>query len=133
MYPSDITRKQFETIRPWLESMRKKTKLRKLDLYDVFNALLYVMVTGCQWRALPKDYPKYGTVHQYFCIWSEDPGFPDILKKLVGKERMKYGRKRKTSFCIVDAQSVKNTDTAREKGYDVWKGLWYQASYSGRY
>ncbi len=29
----------------------------------------------------------------------------------------------KTSFCIIDAQSVKNTDTAEEKGYDAGKKI----------
>ena len=85
-YPSDISREQFETIRPLLESARKKTKPRKLDLYEVFNGLLYVVKTGCQWRALPKDYPKFGTVHSYFRIWSEanDEGesiLDEVLKK----------------------------------------------------
>ena len=72
-YPSDITRTQFNKIAPILERARKKTKPRTLDVYNVFNGLLYVVRTGCQWRALPKDYPKFGTVHKYFRIWSEIP------------------------------------------------------------
>ena len=85
-YPSDISREQFEVIRPLLETARKRTKPRKLDLYEVFNALLYVVKTGCQWRALPKDYPKYVTVHRYFRIWSQenDEGesvLGEVLKK----------------------------------------------------
>jgi transposase len=85
-YPSDISREQFEEIRAILESARKKTKPRKLDLFEVFNALLYVVKTGCQWRALPKDYPKYGTVHKYFRIWSEshDEG-ESILDRVLKK------------------------------------------------
>jgi transposase len=71
-YPSDLTRTQFEIIRPLLESTRKKTHPRTLDLYDVFNATLYVLKTGCQWSALPHDYPKYKTVHSYFMKWSEE-------------------------------------------------------------
>lgn len=43
------------------------------------------------------------------------------IKKKVGEARIKDGRKEQTSFCIVDAQSVKNTDTAEEKGYDAGK------------
>ena len=90
-YPSDISREQFKEIRPLLESARKKTKPRKLDLYEVFNGLLYVVKTGCQWRALPKDYPKFGTVHKYFRMWSEesDEGesiLDQVLKK-TGSER----------------------------------------------
>lgn len=70
-YPSDISRKQFEHIRPLLESARKKTAPRKVDLYDVFCAVLYLLRTGCQWRALPSDFPKWRTVHAYWMIWSE--------------------------------------------------------------
>ena len=73
-YPSDITGEQFAQIRPLLESARKTTRPRKYDLHQVFNGLLYVMKTGCQWRALPKDYPNYRTVHNYFQIWSAVPG-----------------------------------------------------------
>lgn len=88
MYPSDITRAQFETIRPLLESIRKKTRPRTLDLYDIFNALLYVLSTGCQWRALPKEYPKFGTVHKYFRIWTgkDSTLWSEILKK-IGRQR----------------------------------------------
>lgn len=41
------------------------------------------------------------------------------LKNVVGEARTRQGRKSLTSFLIVDAQSVKNTDSAREKGYDA--------------
>jgi len=44
---------------------------RKVELYDVFCAVLYLPRTGCQWRALPSDFPKWRTVHVYFQIWSE--------------------------------------------------------------
>jgi transposase len=125
-YPSDITRKHFQKIRPLLEKARKKTKPRTLDLYDVFCGVLYVLKSGCQWRMLPSDFPKWRSVHSYFEIWSEEvEGKESILdqalKKMVGKVRTDTGRKEKTSFCIVDAQSVKNTDTAEEKGYDGGK------------
>jgi len=67
---SDISRQQFEPIRTLLESARKKTAPRKVDLYDVFCAMLYLLRTGCQWRALPSDFPKWRTVHAYFQIWA---------------------------------------------------------------
>ena len=70
-YPSDISCEQFEHIRPLLESVRKKTAPRKVELYEVFCAVLYLLRTGCQWRALPSDFPKWRTVHSYFQIWSE--------------------------------------------------------------
>ena len=62
-YPSDISREQFEPILPILESSRKTTKPRNVDLYDVFCAVLYLLKSGCQWRMIPKDFPKWRTVH----------------------------------------------------------------------
>jgi transposase len=72
-YPSDISREQFEQVRPLLESARKKTRPRTTDLYEVFCAVLYLLKSGCQWRMLPEGFPKWRTVHAYFSIWSESP------------------------------------------------------------
>ena len=69
-YPSDITREQFEAIRPLLENASKRTKPRKVDLYEVWCAVLYLLRTGCQWRALPNDFPKWQTVYSYFAKWN---------------------------------------------------------------
>ena len=66
-----ISRSQFAHILPLLETARRKTKPRTVDLYEVFCAVLYLLRTGCQWRALPSDFPKWRTVHSYFAKWSE--------------------------------------------------------------
>lgn len=119
-YPSDITREQFEKIRPILESARKKTKPRVLDLYDNFCAVLYIVKSGCQWRMLPDDFPKWNVVYFYFQIWSKkEEGEESILEKalreLVTELRLEAGREEKTSMIILDSQSVKNTSTAKKK------------------
>ena len=72
-YASDITPEKFEEIRPLLQSVRRRTKPTTVDLYEVFCAVLYLLRTGCQWRFLPSDFPKWRTVHSYFAKWSE-PG-----------------------------------------------------------
>jgi transposase len=54
-YPSDVSREQFESIRPILEGVGKRTKPRTVDLHEVVNAVLYLLKSGCQWRILPKD------------------------------------------------------------------------------
>ena len=126
-YPSDISREQFARILPTLESARRRTKPRTVDLYDVFCGVLYLLKSGCQWRMLPVDFPDWRTCYQYFGQWSERPGpgqnsiLEQVLKKSVGAARQSNGRKEQTSFCIVDSQSVKNTDTADSKGYDAGK------------
>ena len=84
-YPSDIKREQFEVIRPLLESARKKTAPRRVELYEVFCAVLYLLRTGCQWRALPSDFPKWRTVHAYFAIWSEPREGGSLLEQALKK------------------------------------------------
>ena len=75
-YPSDISREQFARILPTLESARRRTKPRIVDLYDVFCGVLYLLKSGCQWRMLPADFPDWRTCYKYFRQWSErpDPG-----------------------------------------------------------
>lgn len=126
VYPSDISTEQFKEIEPILTEIRKQTKPREIDLYDVFCTILYVVRSCCQWRMLPSDFPKWQTVYSYFRMWKEQENdsasvLEVVLKKMVEKERTRNGRNGKTSFVIVDAQSVKNTDTAEQKGYDGGK------------
>ncbi len=110
-YPSDISREQFGQLLPLLEQARRKTKPRTVDLYEVFCAVLYLLRTGCQWRALPSDFPKWRTVHSYFAKWSE-PGQDGVslleraLKNQVGAARERQGRNASSTLLIVDAQSV---------------------------
>jgi transposase len=125
-YPSDVTREQFELVRYMLESSRKVTHPRKYDLYDVFCAVLYVLREGCRWRSLPHDFPKWNNVYNHFRIWSEKNAdgssiLDKVLNELVMSERIINGRQPETSMVIVDSKSIKNTDTADEKGYDGGK------------
>ena len=70
-YPSDISREQFARILPTLESARRRTKPRTVDLYDVFCGVLYLLKSGCQWRMLPADFSNWRTCYKYFRQWSE--------------------------------------------------------------
>lgn len=85
-YPSDISREQFERIRPLLASARKRTKPPTVDLYEIFCAVLYLLKSGCQWRMLPGEFPKWRTVHSYFAKWSEprEEG-PSLLEQALKK------------------------------------------------
>ena len=88
IYPRDVSREQFEKIRHLLEGVRKKTRPRKLNLYDVFCAVLYLLKSGCQWRMLPKDFPKWQSVYAYFQIWIEQrDGKESILDRALKKIR----------------------------------------------
>jgi transposase len=86
VYPSDVSREQFERILPLLESARKKTKPRTVDLYDVFCGVLYVLKSGCQWDMVPSDFPKWRTVYNYWQMWNEQKdGRPSVLEEILKK------------------------------------------------
>ena len=85
-YASDISREKFEEILPVLRSVRKRTKPTTVDLYEVFCAVLYLLRSGCQWRMLPRDFPKWRTVHSYFAKWSApDPHGASALERALKK------------------------------------------------
>lgn len=91
-YPSNITREEFEIIREDLEGARKKTKPRKVDLYEVFCAVLYVLKSGCQWDMLPSDFPKKSTVFYYFQIWTRKKEDTEENLTLLDEVLKKIGR-----------------------------------------
>jgi transposase len=94
-YASDISREQFEKIRPMLENCRKKTFPRKVDLYDIFCAVLYILKTASQWRMLPGDFPPWQNVYAYFRIWNEQKnGNPSTLEEALKKNGLSYSYKK---------------------------------------
>jgi len=102
-YPSDISREQFEKIEPILESARKKTKPRELDLYEIFCAILYILKSGCQWRMIPSDFPKWQSVYAYFKIWSsskegEESILENVLKKIGCRNTYQKWKERQDEF-----------------------------------
>lgn len=85
-YPSDISKEQFETIRADLSGAKRATKPRRVDLYEVFCALLYLLKSGCQWRMLPSEFPKWELVYYYFTVWSKQIDNNDSLLEVVLKK-----------------------------------------------
>ncbi len=86
--------------------------------------MLYRLRSGCPWRALSSDFPKWRTVHAHFQIWSElnvegVSLFARAHKNQVGVAREKQGRSAYSAFLMVDASRVKDTDMTRRKGYDA--------------
>ena len=126
-YPSDISPEQFARILPTLESARRRTKPRTVDLYDVFCGVLYLLKSGCQWRMLPADFRQLAHLLPVFPAMERAAGPGSGFhsgaspKKSVGAVRQSNGRKEPTSCCIVDSPSVKNMDTAGHKGSDAGK------------
>jgi len=127
-YPSDVTREQFAVVRERLEAAKKETHPRTIDIYDIFCAILYRIREGCRWRSLPHDFPKWQVCYYHYNIWrnaqdDEESVLDCVLRELVENERTVNDRAPQTTMVIVDSKSVKNTDTAEEKGFDAGKKL----------
>ena len=126
-YPSDISREQFARILPTLESVRRRTKPRTVDLYDVFCGVLYLLKSGCQWRMLPADFPDWRTCYKYFRQWSERPGpDEDSILEQVGKKNWlarpgKQWTERADQLLYRGLPEREDTDSAGNKGYDAGK------------
>ena len=104
-YPCDISREQFSKIKPILESARKKTRPRTIDLYDIFCGILYILKSGCQWRMLPKEYPKWESCYYYFYLWNQKDDqssnsiLENVLKKIGLRGPTKQWSERENQFC----------------------------------
>lgn len=71
-YPSNLTREQYELLSDLLPAAKPGGRPRSVDLWEILNAILYLLVEGVQWRALPGDLPPWPTVYTYFRNWSKD-------------------------------------------------------------
>ena len=60
-YPSDLTDEEWALVEPLIPPAKRGGDKRTVNLREVMNALLYVLSTGCQWRAIPKDLPPRST------------------------------------------------------------------------
>lgn len=90
----------------------------RVDLLKVFEAILYIVYTGCQWKMLPSYYPSYTTVYHHFRTWAENGLLPKFLKIFVGRRRSKLNKKTNPSVAIIDSQSVRTGHDTSIKGID---------------
>ena len=118
-YPSDLTDEEWALVKPSIPRAKRGGNKRTVEMREVVNGLMYVLGTGCQGRAIPKDLPPRSTVNHYFCRWQHD-GTLDRLRHALyvlcrerGVSRSESawaGRDASPTAAIIDSQSVKSAE-----------------------
>ena len=109
-YPSDLTDDEWALIEPMIPPAKRGGRRREVNVREVLNAIFYVLSTGCQWQALPKDLPPKSTVHDFLDLWSYD-GTLDRIHHMLYVECREQGEKEASpTAAIIDSQSVKSAE-----------------------
>lgn len=111
-YPSDLNDAEWALIAALIPPARRGGRRRSVNVREIINAIFYVLSTGCQWQALPKDLPPRSTVHFYFMLWNWDGTLERIHDTLYVAIREATGREASPSAAIIDSQSAR----ASQKG-----------------
>ncbi len=109
-YPSDLTDEEWALVEPFIPPARRGGRRRTVDVRAVLDGILYVLATGCQWRALPKDLPPKSTVHDYLTLWARDGTLGRLHHALFVRAREQAGKEASPSAAIIDSQSVKSAE-----------------------
>jgi transposase len=109
-YESDLTDAEWALVAPLIPPAKRGGNKRRVNIREVLNGVLYVLSTGCQWRAIPKDLPPRSTVHGYLERWIDDRTLERIHYALYVQCREQAGREASPTAAIIDSQSVKSAE-----------------------
>jgi len=109
-YPSDLTDEEWSLIERLIPPAKRGGTKRTVNLREIANGLMYILSTGCQWRAIPKDLPPRSTLYDYFGLWSWDGTLDRIHHTLYAECRERAEREASPTAAIIDSQSVKSAE-----------------------
>src|SRR5688572_26696288 len=98
----ELTDSQWEVIEEIVDNQRKNKHEKRV----IFNAILWILTTGSQWRNMESKYPPWQTVYYHYRQWKRRGLIEHILDVLAIRERKKAGRQALPSVLAIDSQSV---------------------------
>ena len=123
-YPSDLSDAEWAIVEPLIPPARHGGRKRSVNVREVLNGIFYVLWTGCQWKALPKDLPPKSTVHDYLELWNWDGTLERIHHALYVAVREQEGREPSPTVAIIDSQTAKGAQKWLDpSGYDAGKKI----------
>jgi putative transposase len=108
-YSTDLSDAEWNYIEPHMLAPKGHGRPRVHDLREMLDAVFYVLKSGCQWRLLPHDFPRWPTVYHYFRQWRIDGTWERINRVLRERLRVRLNRDPQPSAGVVDSQAVKTT------------------------
>jgi transposase len=121
-YPSNLSNAEWDYLQRFLPPRSPHGRLRRHSLRSVFDALFYLLRTGCPWRYLPSNFPPWQTIYYHFRQFCRTGLWTHLWRELRAAERRRVGKDPDPSAAIMDAQSVKAVEeSARISGYDAHK------------
>src|SRR3977135_686963 len=109
-YPSDLIDAEWSLLELLIPPAKRGGNKRRVNLREIVNGIMYVLSTGCQWRAIPKDLPPKSTVFAYLDLWIYDGTLDRIHHALYEACREQACRDPSPTACIIDSQSVKSAE-----------------------
>jgi transposase len=109
-YPSDLSDEEWALVEPLIPPGKRGGGKRTVVMRNVVDGVMYILSTGCQWRAIPKDLPPRSTLFDYLDLWSWDGTLERIHYALYVKCREREEREASPTAAIIDSQSVKSAE-----------------------
>ena len=120
-YTTDLTHRQRNFIyEKFPEIFKTKSKA---DIFEILNAVFYLIKTGCQWKLLPNDFPKWRTVYEFYRKWISTGFFDRLTRQLNAVARDSQGKSTQPTVAVIDSQSIRTGLPHSEKGVDGGKKI----------